>query len=256
MLFEGKQAARIKADYARDGFVRLPGFLDADQMKDLLSNLDRYVREVAPGLPNTDVFFEDKAQPDTLKQLIRMGQHDPFFGRMMDESAFTRLAELLLGRKTASRNMQFFNKPAKVGLPTPPHQDGYYWMITPCEGLTMWLALEEVDEENGCVRYATGSHLKGMRPHRPTHTLGFSQGLTDFPDADDKATEVAMRAQPGDLLVHDAKTVHWADGNTSETRSRKAMGLVYFSDRAREDMEAQAAYQKKLKQDLEAAGKI
>jgi hypothetical protein len=34
------------------------------------------------------------------------------------------------------------------------------------------------------------------------------------------------------------------------------MGLVYLSDRAREDKEAQAAYQQKLKEDLEVAGKI
>lgn len=256
MRFPESQAEQIKSTYDRDGYVRLPGFLNPDQLKDLLANLDRYVSEIAPGLPNTDVFYEDKAQSDTLKQLIRMSQHDPWFGRMMDESEFTRLAELLLGRETASRNMQFFNKPAKIGLPTPPHQDGYYWMIAPCEGLTMWLALEEVDEKNGCVRYATGSHLKGMRPHSQTNTLGFSQGLTDFPNADDRATEVVMRAQPGDLLVHDAKTVHWADGNTSETRSRKAMGLVYFSDRVREDKEAQAVYQKKLTDSLEEAGKI
>jgi phytanoyl-CoA hydroxylase len=56
--------------------------------------------------------------------------------------------------------------------------------------------------------------------------------------------------------VHEAKTVHWADGNSSETRDRKAMGLVYFSDRAQEDKAAQAAYQQKLKADLEDAGKI
>jgi phytanoyl-CoA hydroxylase len=256
MLFEGNHAARIKADYDRDGYVRLPGFLSSDQLTDLLANLDRYIDQIAPDLPNTDVFYEDKSRSDTLKQLIRMSEHDAWFKEMMDESEFTRLAELLLGRKTASRNMQFFNKPARVGLPTPPHQDGYYWMITPCEGLTMWLALEDVDEENGCVRYATGSHLKGMRPHSRTHTLGFSQGIADFPNADDTATEVVMRAQPGDLLVHDAKTVHWADGNTSETRSRKAMGLIYFSDRAREDKAAQAAYQKELKASLEKSGKI
>ena len=256
MLFEGAKAEQIKSDYDRDGYVRLSGFLSPDELHQLLTNLDRYVENVVPGLPNTEVFYEDKAHSNTLKQLIRMCEHDPFFRGMMDDSDFTRLAELLLGRNTASRNMQFFNKPPKIGLPTPPHQDGYYWMINPCEGLTMWLALEEVDEENGCVRYATGSHLKGMRAHNRTNTLGFSQGITDFPSTDDKANEVVMTARPGDLLVHDAKTVHWADANTSDARTRKAMGLVYFSDRAVADKEAQAAYQKKLTEDMEKAGKI
>lgn len=256
MIFEENEAAQIKADYDRDGYVRIPGFLDPASLKELLQNLDRFVTEIVPGLPNTDVYYEAKDSSKAIRQLIRLNQHDAFFDRMMNDSEFTRLAELLIGRKTASRNMQFFNKPAKIGAPTPPHQDGHYWMIEPCEGLTMWLALEEVDEENGCVRYTTGSHLKGFRPHGRTATLGFSQGLTDFPNEDDEANEVVMRANPGDLLVHEAKTVHWADANTSETRDRKAMGLVYLSDRARENKEAQAAYQKKLKADLEVAGKI
>jgi ectoine hydroxylase-related dioxygenase (phytanoyl-CoA dioxygenase family) len=49
--------------------------------------------------------------------------------------------------------MQYFNKPPSVGQPTPPHQDGYYFMLDPCEAVTMWFALDEVDEENGRMRY-------------------------------------------------------------------------------------------------------
>ena len=36
-------------------------------------------------------------------------------------------------------------------------------MLTPCEALTMWLALEEVDEDNGCVCYVTGSNRDDSR---------------------------------------------------------------------------------------------
>jgi phytanoyl-CoA hydroxylase len=35
-------------------------------------------------------------------------------------------------------------------------------MLDPCEALTMWLVLEKVDEENGCVRYVRGSHKHGI----------------------------------------------------------------------------------------------
>ena len=44
-------------------------------------------------------------------------------------------------------NLQYFNKSPGANKPTPPHQDGYYFMITPCEAVTMWLALDEVDDE-------------------------------------------------------------------------------------------------------------
>ncbi|GAB5558498.1 MAG: phytanoyl-CoA dioxygenase family protein [Synoicihabitans sp.] len=256
MKFSPSEARVLKADYDRDGYVALRGFLDADALQALKINLQRYIDEVAPSLPKEDVFYENKDDPSTLKQLIRMSQNDAFFADMQNQGDFRDVAEILLGRDVAPQNLQFFNKPAKIGAATPPHQDGYYWMISPMEGCTMWLALEDVDEENGCVRYARGSHREGVREHGWTETLGFSQGIQDFPTASDQASEVVMRARAGDLLIHDAMTVHWADGNSSETRSRQAMGLVYFSDRAQTDEKAREAYKKKLHTTLQAAGKI
>lgn len=256
MPFTPEQARQLKEDFDRDGFVAVRGFLDSQALEDLLQNLQRYIQEKVPHLPRADVFYEDKGNQTTLKQLIRMSQHDEYFRSMIDESAFRELAEILLGRPAVSQNMQYFNKPPQIGAPTPPHQDGFYWMITPQEGCTMWLALEEVDEENGCVRYAKGSHLKGLREHGRTQTLGFSQGIVDFPSEEDQQNEAVMRAQPGDLLVHHAQTVHWADGNTSQNRTRKAMGLIYYSDRAKQDEAAREAYKKQLEESLEKAGKI
>lgn len=154
------------------------------------------------------------------------------------------------------RNMQYFNKPPGIGQPTPPHQDGYYFMLEPCEAVTMWFALDDVDEENGCVRYVRGSHRRGMREHARTQTLGFSQGIVDYPTDTDRECEITFPAKPGDLLVHDAMTIHRADGNRSATRSRRALGFIYYSERAREDADAHAAYQRNLAEDMKAVGKI
>jgi len=62
--------------------------------------------------------------------------------------------------------MQWFNKPAKMGTETPPHQDGFYFMLEPNHAVTMWLALDVADAENGCMRYIPRSHLGGIRPHK------------------------------------------------------------------------------------------
>ena len=110
----------------------------------------------------------------------------------------------------------------------------------------MWLALEEFDEENGCVRFVRGSHLKGLRPHGPTGTLGFSQGMTDFGTAEDDAEEQVMPASPGDLLAHHALTIHRADGNSSSTRSRRALGFIFYSVNAKQDDTARATYHRQL----------
>lgn len=120
----------------------------------------------------------------------------------------------------------------------------------------MWLAMDDVDEENGCVRYVRGSHRLGMRSHGRSGTLGFSQYITDYPCPNDLRHEVAFPAKPGDLLVHHAITIHRADGNRSATRSRRALGFIYYSEQAVEDAQAAQRYQQQLAKELASAGKI
>lgn len=252
--------SNLKNDWADqfelDGFVACGQFIAGAELDSLQSQVARFLRDVVPGLPREHVFYEDRGDPGTLKQIQQMGRHDPWFDTLLTAGRFRQLAETLLQGEVVPQNLQYFNKPAGVGQATPPHQDGYYFMLDPCEAVTMWLALDETDEENGCVRYVRGSHRRGMRPHRRTQTLGFSQGIDDFPTAADRASEVTASARPGDLLVHHALTIHRADGNHSPTRSRRALGLIYYSARAREDRVAHAAYQERLAREMRAAGKI
>ena len=120
----------------------------------------------------------------------------------------------------------------------------------------MWLALDEVDEENGCVSYIRGSHQAGLRDHVRSQTLGFSQTISEFPSSNDLANEVALHAQPGDLLVHHALTVHRAGCNQSQSRPRRALGFIYYSERAREDTAAHQAYQQQLVAEMKSSEQI
>ena len=118
----------------------------------------------------------------------------------------------------------------------------------------MWLALDEVNEENGCIRYVSGSHRDGLRPHGPTGTLGFSQGVTDFGRPEDLSREEVVHAAPGDLLVHDSMTIHRAEGNTSASRNRRALGFIFYSEDAQEDERAKEDYRREAQRQQE--GKI
>lgn len=250
------ERTQLISAFETDGFVAIPSFLTDAELEDLRTNVARFINERIPTLSREQVFYEDIHDVHSLKQIQHMEEHDPWFGDLFLSSRFHRLAELLLKGAVIGKNLQYFNKPAGVGKPTPAHQDGFYFMLDPCEAITMWLALDDVDEENGCVRYVPGSHRLGMRSHARTKTLGFSQGITDYPTDKDRVLETPIIAKPGDLLVHDAMTIHRADGNHSKNRSRRALGFVYFSERAREDSAAQAAYQQRLAQELKSEGKI
>ena len=245
----------LNPQFSSDGYLALPGFVSGAEFADLLQQVERFIAEVLPSLPSEHVFYEDKDDPATLKQIQQMGAHDPWFRQLFTASRFRELAEELLEGPVVPRNMQYFNKPPGIGRPTPPHQDGYYFMLDPCEAVTMWFALDPADEENGCVRYVRSSHRDGMRPHGRTETLGFSQGILDFPLPSDEAREQSMSAQPGDLMVHHALTIHRAGGNPSP-RHRRALGFIYYSERAREDVAAHQAYQARLAEEMRQEGKL
>ena len=128
-------------------------------------------------------------------------------------------------------------------------------MLEPSEAVTMWMALEPVDEGNGCVRYVKGSHKYGLRDHGRTKTIGFSQGISDYGCPNDLENEVFFSSKEGDLLVHHSLIIHRADGNSSK-HSRKAMGLIYYANKAKEYEVVHKAYAKKLASDLKKESKI
>lgn len=250
-----KDTKSLKESFEQDGYIFIPAFLNQAEVQQINDRLKKFIENVVPTMPANHAFFEDKTDRSTLKQLQDLHRYDTFFSEILNNSKFKEIAEILLEDEVRGKNLEYFNKPPKIGKPTPPHQDGYYFMLNPPKAVTMWMALEDVDLENGCVRYIKGSHLTGMRPHGRTETLGFSQGIIDYGN-EDLANEITFPAKPGDLLVHHALTIHRADGNKSNSRTRKALGLIYFADSAKEDIEAKQAYQKKLVDEIQTKSSI
>ena len=241
--------------FERDGFIVLPGFVSTVEVDRILGEVERYVRDVVPGMPPEEVYYEDRGDPSLLKQLQRLSSHDSFFEELGQRGAIPRLAESLLGEPVLLRNLQYFDKPASRSRPTPPHQDGFYFPITPNRAVTLWMALDDVGEEQGCVRYLRGSHLGGLRSHEESGVLGFSRSIRR-PEELEQAEEVAVPCRAGDLIAHHSMTIHRAEENRSPDRSRRALGFVYFAASVEVDEEQASAYQARLDRELRAAGRI
>ena len=242
----------LKQKFDDDGYVAMYSFFEDDKIQEIKNEIDRYIVDIGPILPNHHVFYEDKSDKSTIKNLQQMFTYDEYFKQLIEESAIQEVASSVLGEKAIPKNLQYFNKPPGVGKPTPPHQDGYYFMLKKHNAVTCWLALEKVDEENGCIHYVKGSHLhEEYRPHGKSNILGFSQGVTDFGNKNDKLNTVSFPGEAGTFLIHNARTIHWAEANKSPTRTRKALGFIYYGESAEEDKEAHEAYQLKLRKELE-----
>ena len=59
------------------------------------------------------------------------------------------LVSSVLGDDIIMWGVQVFCKPGSDGMEVPMHQDGQYWPIRPLKTCTMWLAIDDADQDNG-----------------------------------------------------------------------------------------------------------
>ncbi len=138
------------------------------------------------------------------------------------------MVEQVLGGHFALWNSSFFAKPAVSGRATPWHQDGEYWPIRPVATCTVWIAIDDANTENGCLKLIPGSHKKEqLLAHKtnPDPNLTLNQELlsSDF----DESQAVDLILEAGQMSLHDVRIVHGSEENTS-SNPRRGMTLRYM----------------------------
>ena len=230
--------AEIVQRYREQGFVHIPQFYSKDQLAQLRAAVERYNREVVPGVPENDVVFE--ADGRAIRNCWRMQQHDPFFAELPAEERLQALITDLVNGTPLCMGVETFNKPAKVGSGVPPHQDNAYFCQDPPDVLTVWVALDEVTPDNGAVQYLGGSHQSGLREHVPSGVKGNSFGLAQ-PVDESEASTALLKA--GDVLIHHCQTIHFSAPNVSDF-PRLGLLMVFRGSHTQDSPEMKAAYQK------------
>ena len=57
-------------------------------------------------------------------------------------------------------------QPANADVTTPWHQDEAYWLDMPDKrAVSFWVALQDVNVDNGCMWFVPGSHKLPLREH-------------------------------------------------------------------------------------------
>ena len=115
------------------------------------------------------------------------------------------------------------------------HQDQGYFKVDGAQVASFWTSCDLVDADNGRMGYVRGSHLWAM--HAPnmfvSQETGPTHGLAQLPDIEGNEDEfdvIYFDVEPGDVIVHDYRTVHGSRGNVSTDRTRRAVSLRYAGD--------------------------
>ena len=121
----------------------------------------------------------------------------------------------ITGEEPLLKSDQLFMKPPRFGSEKPYHQDNFYFRCTPGDHvITAWIALDDVDEENGCLRYISGSHKKGVLDH--VEVPGQPYNLAPPDDLIEWKNEAAAPVREGGVVFHHSETLHTSRRNTSD----------------------------------------
>src|SRR5579871_5213323 len=69
--------------------------------------------------------------------------------------------EDLIGPDIVAWGTQYFCKLPGDGKVVSWHQDASYWPFTPAHTVTLWLAVDAADRDNGCMQVIPGTHRLG-----------------------------------------------------------------------------------------------
>jgi hypothetical protein len=118
---------------------------------------------------------------------------------------------------------------AAGGSTTTLHQDYPYIPVDRSGSATIWIALGDLPEEMGTLRFVEGSHRLGSLGRDRTFRTDYDR-ITELAERDSWSTTPGLTLQAGDATVHHDLTVHGADPNRSDT-TRLGLATLYMDAR-------------------------
>ena len=144
-------------------------------------------------------------------------------GRVWDVLTNPRVVAVvtdLLGPSAVGWGSHFFCKMPGDGKAVSWHQDASYWPLTPSKAVTVWLAIDDADRGNACMRYIPGTHVLGHLTWKLSETDESNVLNQTVPDVDRFGDPVDVQLKAGEASVHTDLLLHGSEANTSSPRRR------------------------------------
>jgi ectoine hydroxylase-related dioxygenase (phytanoyl-CoA dioxygenase family) len=174
-------------------------------------------RSIMPHEPHETVF---RSQLAPYSEVVR---------EFVNKGSATAVAQQVLGQNVAHWFNQYVTKLPDSGSGKshfPWHQDNGYTAISPATNITIWIALDDVDQRNGCVWIVPKSHERGLLPH------GMAGPDNWYLQVDVETDGIPAEMKAGEAVVFHGLTLHRSLLNHSD-QPRRAFFVEYADANAR-----------------------
>lgn len=225
------------AQYQRDGYVVAENLLSEAEVERVRTRIHEY----AAGERTETEFsrmLEPDADPDEFGEAVEpvrkfegvgMAREDPVFADIARHEGILDVIEQLQGPNLKLLRSAAMLKPPRVGSEKKFHQDAAYYPVHPMDHVTVWIALDEATEANGCMRVVPGAHTDGLIGHE---ALEYDTDITISERDYGVEDTVALPMAPGSVLFQHCLLPHYTAENTTE-QWRRAFILAYMRSRSR-----------------------
>ncbi len=197
-----------KVNYERDGVLPKVGVFSQEEIDRYRADFDEL--EAREGKENCQIGLQ--------------GRHtsERFIWELATDDRVLDVMEAVVGDDVMLLSTHFFCKyPDKDARSFVAwHQDTTYWGLEPPEAHTAWIAVDDSDVENGCMRVIPGSHADGIVTHeksdRDGNLLSINQEIPD--ELVDNSSALDLELKAGQMSVHHGQIFHASMPNGSNRR--------------------------------------
>ena len=223
MNSESRRWAEAKRTFWERGWTVVEGVLPADRVAEVAALAQEIGYRDLEGVPDTveNNYLVDRTASG---QLAPRKVNNPYtrhagFRHLVFDPALRSLVEAVIGMPMELAVDQILMKPPEIGSAKPYHQDNAYFRCDPGDHVvTAWIALDDVDEENGCLRYIDGSHRQPVLPHEVMPDEPHNK--VPPPDLIERLIAATRESTApvgiGGVVLHHSHTLHTSHVNRSQ----------------------------------------
>ena len=207
-------------EFEQNGYTLARGLFSPEEVAHYR---EHYMALRAAGNYPGDTAGVDVTSNDPLKRyprMIHMHRWDDVSLQWMLDARINRWLTGLSGIEPYAVQTMLYFKPAGA-RGQALHQDQYYLRVQPGTCMAAWLALDDCDEENGCLQVVPGTqNLPLLCTVKADTTQSFTDVTVPLGEGM-RSVPVVMKA--GDVLFFNGQLVHGSYPNTSRDRFRRSL---------------------------------
>jgi len=222
--------------YAENGYIVIEDFLSAAELNHWRSAVNTAVKNRnGKKMPGKDITIgqDDGINEDTayfnnvFDQLLNLWQTSDEVKEIMLDARIGKMAATLAGVD----GIRIWHDQALIKTPwanpTSWHLDTPFWSFTDRNALSIWVALDDVTLENGCLFFIPGSHKKTT-----FQNAGIGKNMDGifnvYPEFKSSSAQPVL-IKAGSCSFHNGLTIHGAHANMTPG-FRRAMTCAYMPD--------------------------